>query len=154
MKTQIFNRRRFLTLAATAIIASAIPMGAMAAKQNLLNGIAIQGYDAVAYFTQNAAVEGSEAFATEYNGAKYLFSSAENRDIFLGSPDKYAPQYGGFCAYAVSKGYTAAIDPSAFSVVDNKLYLNYSKGVRTIWTKDTSGNIKLGNSNWPALSVN
>jgi len=122
--------------------------------QQTLNGVAIQGYDPVAYFTANAAVDGDPSISEDYEGAKYYFSSAENRDAFIANPAKYAPQYGGFCAYAVSKGYVAPIDPAAFNVVDDKLYLNYSKSVRKTWTKDIPGHIKSANTNWPGLSKN
>ncbi len=150
------SRRRFLMGAALAALSvtSISAMPAFAAKMNLLNGVAIQGYDPVAYVTQSAAVEGDAGITADYNGATYQFASAANRDTFLANPARYAPQYGGFCAYAVSKGYTAPIDPQAFSVVDNKLYLNYSKSVRGIWSKDIPGNIVKGDTNWPKLSAN
>ncbi len=151
-----FSRRDFLktsvliALAGTTLVATPT----FAAKMNLANGVAIQGYDPVAYVTQNAAVVGDASITAEYQGATYQFASAENRDAFVGNPARYAPQYGGFCAYAVSQGYTAPIDPQAFSVVDNKLYLNFSKGVRSRWAKDIPGNIKKGDANWPSLSAN
>ncbi len=91
--------------------------------------VAIKGYDAVAYFRQGAPVKGSPAFKQQWMGATWLFSSAEIRDLFAADPDKYAPRYGGYCAYAVSEGHTASIDPEAWKIVDGKLYLNYSKGI-------------------------
>lgn len=150
------SRRRFIKGAAFVALAGAtlMAMPAFAAKMNLLDGVAIQGYDPVAYATQSAAVKGDAGITANYNGATYQFASAANRDAFVENPAKYAPQYGGFCAYAVSKGYTAPIDPQAFSVVDDKLYLNYSKSVRNIWSKDIPGNIVKGDSNWPKLSAN
>lgn len=151
-----FSRRNFLKVTAGIAIAgiSMSAMPAIAAKMNLSDGLAIQGYDPVAYVTENAAVEGDAGITADYNGATYQFASAANRDAFVANPAKYAPQYGGFCAYAVSQGYTAPIDPQAFSVVDDKLYLNYSKGVRSRWSKDIPGNIAKGDSNWPKLSAN
>ncbi len=156
LQSKNYSRRQFLMGAAAITIAttSMSAMPAYAAKMNLLNGVAIQGYDPVAYVTQSAAVEGDAGITADYNGAVYQFASAANRDAFLADPARYAPQYGGFCAYAVSKGYTAPIDPQAFSVVDDKLYLNYSKSVRGIWSKDIPGNIKKGDTNWPELSAN
>lgn len=151
-----FSRRNFLKVTAGVAFAgasmSALP--AFAAKMNLSDGVAIQGYDPVAYVTQSAAVEGDAGITAEYDGATYQFASAANRDAFVANPAKFAPQYGGFCAYAVSQGYTAPIDPQAFSVVDDKLYLNFSKGVRSRWSKDIPGNITKGDSNWPKLSAN
>lgn len=148
------SRRAFLGFVAAAISLPLIGTNAQAEKMNLLDGVAIQGYDPVAYFTANAAIDGEPSISADYRGAKYYFSSAENRDAFLANPEKYAPQYGGFCAFAVSKGYVAPIDPAAFSIVDNKLYLNYSKRVQKTWSKDIPGHIKSGNSNWPGLSKN
>jgi YHS domain-containing protein len=114
-------------------------------------GLAIHGYDPVAYFTEGRPVEGSPAFEYEWNGARYRFASAANRDRFASDPERFAPQYGGFCAYAVSRGYTADIDPQAWAVVDGKLYLNYSKRVQRLWQEDVPGNIRKADANWPGL---
>nr|WP_275426979.1 YHS domain-containing (seleno)protein [Vibrio astriarenae] len=114
-------------------------------------GKAIKGYDPVAYFTEGKAVEGDSDFQYEWNGADWYFSSQENLDRFVGNPERYAPQYGGYCAWAVSKGYTAKIDPHAWSVVDGKLYLNYNKSVQSTWQQDIAGNIAKGDANWPSL---
>jgi YHS domain-containing protein len=111
----------------------------------------VGGYDPVAYFTQNKPVEGSADITTEYMGATWRFASAENRDSFVADPKRYAPQYGGYCAFAVSSGYTAKGDPQAWSVVDGKLYLNYSKGVRDRWEQDIPGHISKADGNWPAV---
>ena len=114
-------------------------------------GVAIKGYDAVAYFTDAKPVEGSSDFTSEWNGATWRFASAAHRDLFKGSPDKYAPQYGGYCAWAVSQGYTANIDPAAWAIVDGKLYLNYSREVQKTWQGDVPGNITKADANWPKL---
>ncbi|MGL6313999.1 YHS domain-containing (seleno)protein [Vibrio sp. WXL103] len=114
-------------------------------------GKAIKGYDPVAYFTQSMPIEGTRQFRYQWNGADWYFSSAQNRQKFIDDPQKYAPQYGGYCAWAVSKGYTAKIDPNAWSVVDGKLYLNYSKSVQRDWQQDIPGNIAKGDRNWPRL---
>lgn len=114
-------------------------------------GVAINGYDAVAYFAEETPVRGSEAFTYAWNGATWRFASAENRDAFAEDPEKYAPQYGGYCAYAVARGYTAKTEPEAFSIVDGKLYLNYSLQVRAVWSKDITGYVAKGDANWPAV---
>jgi YHS domain-containing protein len=114
-------------------------------------GLAIRGYDAVAYSQQSQPVKGSSQFSYQWQGATWLFASAENRDRFQADPERYAPQYGGYCAYAVSKGHTASIDPEAWKIVDGKLYLNYSKGVQKKWEQDVPGNIVKADKNWPDL---
>ena len=115
------------------------------------NNLAIQGYDPVAYFTEGKAVKGSDKFSIESEGAIYHFSSKENLKSFKSNPGKYTPQYGGFCAWAVSQGYTAAIDPDAWRIVDGKLYLNYSRGVQRRWEQDIPGNISKADANWPGV---
>jgi YHS domain-containing protein len=112
-------------------------------------GLALKGYDPVAYFNDGKAVEGSDQFAEEWNGAKWRFASAENRDAFASDPEKYAPQFGGYCAWAVSHGYTAKGDPNAWKVVDGKLYLNYNQDVKAKWEQDVPGYISKGDENWP-----
>ena len=114
-------------------------------------GLAIRGYDPVAYFIQQKPVKGSPQFSYAWMGATWLFSSAVNRDQFAADPARYAPQYGGYCSYAVSKGRTASIDPEAWRIVDGKLYLNYSKGVQKTWAEDVPGNIRKADQNWPGL---
>jgi len=112
---------------------------------------AIRGHDAVAYFDRKGPVKGLKQFSQSWRGASWHFASAENRDRFAAAPDKYAPQYGGYCAYAVAQGYTADIDPAAWSIVDGKLYLNYSLGVRERWNRDIPGNLRKADANWPAV---
>jgi YHS domain-containing protein len=114
-------------------------------------GFAIRGYDAVAYYQQSAPVKGSSQFSYPWRGGTWLFANAENLGLFQADPERYAPQYGGYCAYAVSKGRTASIDPEAWTIVDGKLYLNYSKGVQTKWEHDVPGNIVKADKNWPDL---
>lgn len=114
-------------------------------------GTAIDGYDPVAYFTEGKPVEGDSEFAYDWNGATWHFSSVENRDLFAADPEQYAPQYGGYCAYAVSQGYTASTESDAWSIVDDKLYLNYSKSVRSKWEQDKAGYIADGDANWPEI---
>lgn len=111
--------------------------------------LALKGYDAVAYFKEAKPVPGNERYQHSWNGARWLFASEENRDAFARNPEQYAPQYGGYCSYAVSHGYTANGDPEAWKVVDGKLYLNYNREVRQLWEQDIPGNIAKGNGNWP-----
>lgn len=153
MTVSHLTRRSALALFGAAAAVASVAPAAFAAKMNLSNsGVAIQGYDPVAYFTADAPVEGDAAITAEYEGATYQFSSVENRDLFVANPAKYAPAYGGYCAYAVAQGSLAPIDPTAFSVVDDKLYLNFSKGIQQRWTKDIPGFIAKGDENWPSLS--
>jgi YHS domain-containing protein len=114
-------------------------------------GLALRGYDPVAYFTEGKAVEGSSEFTVEWKGATWRFASAANRDRFAGNPSHYAPQYGGYCAYAVAKGDTASIDPEAWRIIDGKLYLNYSREIQAEWEKDIPGYIAKADQNWPKL---
>lgn len=116
------------------------------------DGVAIRGYDPVAYFTVGEPVEGSADYTATHDGATWRFSSAGNRDAFVADPEKYAPQYGGYCAYAVAHGATAPIDPQAFSVLDGKLYLNYSDHVRAQWRNDAAEFISRADRNWPGLA--
>lgn len=116
------------------------------------NGLALRGYDAVAYVTEGQPVKGVPQFASQYAGATYYFASAENRDRFAKDPAAYAPQFGGFCAYAVSRNYTADGDPLAWRIVGGKLYLNYNRRAQQKWEEDVPGNITKGDANWPALS--
>lgn len=115
------------------------------------DGLAIRGADPVAYFTQGNYVIGQADYAYEWGGVTWQFASIENRDAFAANPEQYAPQYGGFCAWAVSQGYTAPIDPNAWKIVDGKLYLNYNQDVQKNWEKDIPGNIAKANANWPQV---
>lgn len=112
------------------------------------DGVALQGFDAVAYFAVDNAVQGNKTYEYVWNGAKWLFSSEENMNKFKANPEEYAPQFGGYCSWAVSKGYTADGDPKAWKVVDGKLYLNYNPEVKEMWEKEQQGNIKKGEENW------
>jgi len=117
------------------------------------NGVAIRGADPVAYFAQGKATKGDTAFEHAWMGATWRFASAANRDAFRADPAKYAPQYGGWCAWAVSQNYTAPIDPEAWKIVGGRLFLNYSKSVQGRWALDESGNIAKGDRNWPGLKT-
>ena len=127
--------------------------GVFAAEKSLLNldkeGVAIQGHDPVAFFTVKAPVKGQPEFSSEYHGAKYWFRSAKSKAMFDTEPAKYEPQFGGYCAFGVSKGRLIEIDPAAFQIVDGRLLLQYSKGVRDDFNKDAAGNLKKAEENWP-----
>ena len=114
-------------------------------------GLAVSGYDAVAYFTDGRPVDGSEAYRFEWQGAVWRFVSQANLDRFKADPATYAPQFGGYCAWAVSRGYTASADPQAWRIVDGKLYLNYDLEVKKTWEEDVPGNIAKGEANWPTV---
>ena len=115
------------------------------------DGVALKGYDVVAYFTESKPVMGTKEFQHEWNGAKWQFASAANRDLFAADPGKYAPQYGGYCAFGVSEGHKAKVDPSVWKIVDGKLYLNYDAGVGNEWRKDIPGRIAKADKNWPKV---
>ena len=115
------------------------------------DGLAVAGYDAVAYFMDGKAVAGSAAHSSQYEGFTYQFSSAAHKAAFDADPAMYAPQYGGYCAYAVSQGATAKIDPEAWSIHDGKLYLNFNKRVRKLWESDKVNYINLADGNWPGV---
>lgn len=142
-----------LSIALFVLTAGLVAASAQKPATNL-NGsgdLALRGYDAVAYHTDGRAVEGRREFEHRWNGARWLFASAEHRDRFAASPEQYAPQFGGYCAYAVSRGYTADIDPQAWKIVEGALYVNYSKRVQRLWEQDIPGNIAKARKNWPAV---
>ncbi len=139
----------FLLLAALA----AVMIGASAPARAGMTvftagGAAIEGYDPVAYFKDGKAVAGQDAYTHKWMDVTWKFASAEHRDAFAASPEKFAPQYGGFCAWAVSQGYTAKIDPAAWHIENGKLYLNYNKSVQSRWAKDIPGNVAKADGNW------
>ncbi|HEX6881674.1 MAG TPA: YHS domain-containing (seleno)protein [Terriglobales bacterium] len=115
------------------------------------NGVGLQGYDPVAYFTQNRPVPGNPQFQSTYNGVKYYFVSQDDKNTFDSNPSKYEPQFGGYCAYAASQGHTAPIQVGAFQIIDGRLLLQYSESVRDKFNKDTQGNLKKADANWPGL---
>jgi YHS domain-containing protein len=117
----------------------------------LAQAAGLDRHDPVAYFTDGKAAKGAPAIAAEHKGEKYHFVSTQNRDAFLAAPDKYLPQYGGHCAWAVAQNKLAPADPTVFKVVDGKLYLNYSRDVASRWEKDVPGFIRSADANWPKL---
>jgi len=135
------------------LLLTALPV--LAQTKSLLNldktGVAIQGYDPVAFFTHHKPVKGDPKFPARHNGANYFFASKEHRDLYKADPAKYEPAFGGYCAYGVSRGKLVEIDVDAFQIVDGKLLLQYSKGVRDDFNKDTKGNLTKAGANWPTL---
>ena len=148
------SRRGFMMLGSgLALGAAAITLmpGAARAAVFTEDGLGVKGYDPVAYFTEERPVRGSAEFSTDHGGATYRFASQANLDAFRADPERYLPQYGGYCAWAVAQGYKAPIIPEAWAVVDGKLYLNASRGVQRRWQRDIPGFISQANENWPQI---
>ncbi len=147
------TRRSLLTTSAAALALAALPRVALAATAPIFaeGGIAINGTDPVAYFTENRPVAGDPQFSTDYMGATWYFASAENLDQFRNAPEEFAPQFGGYCAYAASKGYIAPTVPEAWTIYEGKLYLNANLRARELWQQDIPGNIALAQDNWPGI---
>ncbi len=120
-------------------------------NKTFLGGLAIEGYDAVSYFTDGKAVKGSKEYEHSWQGATWRFASAAHRDAFAADPGKYAPQYGGYCAYAVAQNTTASIDPQQWTVHQGKLYLNYDRKIQATWLEDMAGYIAKADQNWPRM---
>ncbi len=144
--------RRALVAAALVL---AVPLAAAAKSPpiytGLLSSTAVGGYDPVAYFTEGKPVAGSSSITHQWKGVTWRFASEKNREAFKAKPEAYAPQYGGYCAWAVSQGYTAKGDPNHWKVVDGKLFLNYDANVQRNWEKDVPGHIGNANRNWPKV---
>jgi YHS domain-containing protein len=144
-----FARRTMIFLSAMFFAMADVAAGDFYEK----DGVALRGYDPVAYFTENKPVIGSPSHTATYKGSTFRFVSRANRDAFMADPAKYAPQYGGFCAFGVAKGQKAAIDPAAFSIVNGKLYLNYNSSIQRSWQADIPGHIQTADRNWPNVST-
>ena len=139
-------------MAAVIFFGLAIPLQAEAKSEIYKNwqGLAIKGFDPVAFHKDGKPVKGSSKYEFKWKDAKWRFASAEHRDLFKAAPEKYAPQYGGYWAYAVAMGTTANIDPvEGWKIVDGKLYLNYSREIQKKWAKDIPGYIEKADKNWP-----
>jgi len=115
------------------------------------NGVAINGYDPVAYFLDNQAVPGLESHSLNWSGSRWLFSSQAHLDSFRLAPERFAPQYGGYCAYGLSENHKSPTKPDAWTIVGNKLYLNYNLKIKGYWSKDIPGRIKAADLNWTEL---
>ena len=144
-------------LALLAMLAFVVsPMPLQAASKSVTNtigspGVAIKGYDPVAYFVDGGPRKGKAQFAVTHNGAQWRFSSAENKAKFEADPAKYTPVYGGYCAYGVAQGYLVKIEPDAWTIRDGKLYLNYDKSIRSRWEKKPDSYIRQADKRWPKL---
>ncbi len=116
------------------------------------DGVAIQGYDAVAYFVDNRPNQGSPEYGADWNGARWWFSSAENRDLFLSDPESFAPAYGGWCAYGMAEGYAAETDPvNGWTIHEGRLYLNWDAEITADWRADKAGFLKKSEAQWPEV---
>lgn len=132
--------------------ATAAPDRAAATPVFTDRGLAIRGHDPVAYFRDGRPVRGLAAFTYEWQGVTWRFATIANRDAFAADPDRYAPQFGGFCAFAVAHGYHAPIDPTAWKIVDGRLYLNFDRATQRRWEADIPGFIARGEAHWPAVA--
>ena len=142
------------TLLTSAALSVALTTSAIAAGVDINasnTGLALQGYDPVAYFTEGRPVEGSDDFETDHEGYTYRFSSQANLDAFIAEPEAYLPQYGGYCAYGVAKGVLSTTRPDVWVIHDGRLYLIHSAGVRRIWSSDRSAHVALADGNWPGV---
>ena len=142
-----------LALACAPVIATAPSLAKQPAfYTSTKEKLALSGYDPVAYFTVGKPTKGAGSISASYEGATWYFASEANRATFQAGPAQYAPQYGGYCAWAVSQGYTASADPEAWKIVDGKLYVNYSQSVAANWAKDIPTNNSKANANWPKVA--
>lgn len=148
------DRRAFIG-AALALPVLAAPGRAAAAKAPIWtplgSNLAVRGWDPVAYVRLRRPARGEAAFSFDWRGATFRFANAAHRDAFRAQPERWAPRYGGYCAWAVSQGYTAGIDPQAWAVVDGRLYLNYNAEIQARWRADIPGHIARANRNWPGV---
>ena len=141
------------TLMLSALMAGQLLMSAHAGGSvvNSDGGVAIKGYDPVAYFKQGGPVKGSSDHSLQWQGSTWKFSSADNRNAFQANPEKFAPQYGGYCAFGAGMGLKIDIQPDQFRIVDNKLYINSSPQAQGLWLKDELGRIDLADEKWPQI---
>lgn len=138
-----------LSLYAASLVAATLSYGiASAGEIFTTDGVAIHGYDPVAYFTDHSPVKGSKNFTATFEGATFYFASAAHRDEFKADPAHYAPAYGGFCAFGTAQGHKAPTEPQAFTIANGKLYLNYNDDVMKTWRQDIPGYIQKANDNW------
>ena len=130
-------------------------VGPASAEDKIYTGFfsstAVSGYDTVAYFTEGKPVKGGKNYKTKYMGATWLFSTEDNLELFKANPEQYAPQYGGYCAWAIAQGHTASADPKQWSIENGKLYLNYDASVKEQWLTDKDNFIKAADLNWPRI---
>lgn len=145
--------RPFCVLTLVALASAAFVTSARAGEFFERDGAALRGYDAVAYVKDGKAVKGSSQYSTQYKGSTFRFDSKANLEAFTAEPTKFAPQYGGYCAFGMASGYKAATDPAAFTVRDGKLYLNYNRDVQKMWSADVPGFVVKADKLWPEVST-
>lgn len=145
----MFSRGRKTILSTGLLFSLMAATMAQASEIYAKNGVAINGYDPVAYFTDKKPVKGSEKYTAKYEGVTFRFASAGHKKTFEANPAHYVPQFGGYCAYGTAKGHKASTEPQAFTVVNDKLYLNYNNDVRKLWRADIPGFLVQANKNWP-----
>ena len=152
MQRRLTTRTRSrLQTVVLAVVLAAAGASALAGAFYEHDGVALRGYDPVAYFREGKPVKGSAAHTATYQGSVFHFASAAHRDAFAAAPAQYAPQYQGFCAFGVAQGYKAVIDPAAFTIVANKLYLNDNAQIQRRWRADIPGYIATADQRWPAV---
>ena len=144
-------KRLLIVLWLTGLAFATQARAADAIYTGLFSNEAISGYDAVAYFTEGEPVEGSNQFSMQYKGAAWKFASQENLDLFRADPEAYAPQYGGYCAYAMAEGDTASTEPELWTIHDGKLYLNYSRRINARWKENMLEYIEQADRQWVEL---
>lgn len=150
LRQNLYNMKKGILVTAFIVVSAASLFAQKAEVFNTSND-AIRGYDPVAYFTDGKPVKGSENLTYQWKEANWHFSSKDNLDLFMKNPEKYAPQYGGYCAYGMSEGHKAPTDPKAWTIVDGKLYLNYSLDVKQSWVKNQKERIGQADKNWPQI---
>jgi YHS domain-containing protein len=144
-------RSALIAIALAVLLASAAQARSPEVYTGIISATAVGGYDPVAYFIEGKPIKGKPDITLTWKGVTWRFASEKNRDLFQAQPEAYAPQYGGYCAWAVSQGYTAKGDPRYWKLVDGKLYLNYDGGVQKDWEKNIPGNIAKADKNWPTV---
>jgi YHS domain-containing protein len=141
---------------ATLLLASAVAIAEEPTTRRYINvdrhGLALQGYDPVAYFTDHKPVEGDAHIKSTYQGATYQFATGQHKQMFDADPAKYEPQFGGFCAYAVSQNHTASIGPEFWSIIDGRLFLQHNDKAVSLWNQDVPGHVKDADKNWPGIA--
>ena len=142
---------KFKSCVAGIALMSLLSLTSHAGEFNEHDGVAIKGYDPVAFFKESKPVRGRDDLRFDYKGSTFIFSNADNRAAFAADPEKYVPQYGGYCAFGTARGYKADIDPATFTVIDGRLYLNYNRQVQKDWAADTARFIREADARWPTV---
>ncbi len=140
-----------LTMTFYLLLGSQLAIAADAVYTPFFSDLAVGGYDPVAYFQEHRAVKGNKQFKLKYQGATWRFSSLENQRRFAAAPEKYAPQYGGYCAWAIGHGDTAKGDPRFWTIDNGRLYLNYDQNIQNQWLKNKPHWIQQADQNWPEI---